>query len=264
MGGICRRLWGRAVGGSVKKRKKPLDIGMTFPAADALGVFPERIETFRILAMGGSLVNWMRVWTEHGNKPNDVNMGINLVPGWIPHMVTHGIAMDDVKVDRELGYVKYVDLLESSKCPLFVSTKHPHLGANFIEYPISEIDRELARIIPGHAREHLWVNTLVYAAAMALWLNLIGRGVERLEIYGWGHRTAESLKRPRNWRDYHGPRTQAEPGSDEMSYLLAKLDSRGVDWVVQQGDPLMGADRWPMLHGYEPEKVWKRPQELRI
>ena len=224
----------------------------------AIDLFPKHVRTFRILAMGESLVRWMGVWTGLGNKPGDVNMGINLVPGWIPKMVTHGIAMDDLKDDRERGHKAYVDLVESvRKVPMFVSTKHPHLSGNFFEYPLGEIDFSLAGIgVPPHARQHLWVNTLVYAAAMALWLNIKGRGVERVEIFGWSHRERESTKKPGNWRDYHGVRRQYEPGGDEMAYLLSKLDSRGVEWEVQAGDPLMGEDRYPMLHGYHKDKMW--------
>ena len=216
-----------------------------------LDLFPRKIETFRIVAMGPSLVQWMGLQCGESLNPHDVTMGVNLVPVWVPGIVSHGIAMDDFEDDEKRGHVRYVKLVRSvSHVPMFTSSLTPDLGRNFHAYPLAAVDRSLSEWVPEDVRQHLWVNTLVYALALALHLHEKGRGVRRIETWGWGHREAEFTWRPKNWRDYHGRRSVFEPGAEEYSYLLAVANARGIVTWMPSGTPLLGHDRYPMLHGY--------------
>lgn len=232
-------------------------------ASSYLDLFPRRIDTFRVVAMGPTLLTWMGLQAGEPLRDNDVTMGINLVPAWVPNVVSHGIAMDDFEDDERRGHRKYVRLVRSvSRVPMFTSTVCPGLGANFHAYPIAEVDRSLRGLVPDGVRRHLWINTLVYALALALHLHVEKRGVHRIETYGWAHRTVEFTMAPKDWRDYHGRRVLYEPGAEEYSYLLAVAHRLGITTYIPPGIPLLGMDRSPMLHGYREGLMWEDASEI--
>lgn len=219
-----------------------------------LQFFPRDIHTYRIVAMGANLISWLGQWTNKEPVKNEVTVGINLVPAWCPHAVTHGIAMDDIRDDAKLGHKSYVAKLLSVKhVPMIVSTIYPECSKNFLEYPIAEVMTTVEKLSDNVVASSLWCNTLVYALALGIFLHVKKgkRGPKRFEIYGVTHRMPEGDRLPKNWRDYHGKRMLFEPGADELGFLIGLARGRfGIETYICPGDTLLGRDRIPMLHGY--------------